>query len=46
MGVGEDIRTLKEAIMVGRSYERRNVTTRGCNSVLKTAELMLQNPRV
>ena len=39
MGVGEDIRTLKEAIMVGRrhgvrggkhwwrSYERRNVTT-------------------
>ena len=40
MGVGEDIRTLKEAIMVGRrhgvrggkhwwrSYERRNVTTR------------------
>ena len=42
MGVGEDIRTLKEAIMVGRrhgvrggkhwsrSYERSNVTTRGC----------------
>ena len=39
MGVGEDIRTLKEAIMVGRrhgvrgkhwwrSYERNNVTTR------------------
>ena len=49
MEVGEDIRTLKEAIMVGRrhgvrggkhwwrSYERRNVTTPGCDSVVKTA---------